>query len=277
MKMAADFKTAQPVEYYRKFLKEDIRPDGRELGEIRPTILNVGSITTADGSALVKLGNTTCICGIKAEFCTPKEDLPKCGIVVPNVDLPPLCSSRFKPGPPSEQAQVVTQLLADVINNAKSIDLESLCIVEAKLCWVLFCDIVCLDYDGNIVDACLVALVAALRNVLLPEVTIEEDSQLPVTSSDKTVSLSIHNTPVATTFAIFDESVLLADPTNEEESIATGEVTIVMTEDGRLQAVHKPGGSPLSPDQLQDCITRTQTRSEDVRRLIQDTIDSVER
>lgn len=35
--------------------------------------------------------------------------------LVPNVDLPPLCSSRFRPGPPSEQAQAASQFIADVI------------------------------------------------------------------------------------------------------------------------------------------------------------------
>lgn len=34
---------------------------------------------------------------------------------VPNVDLPPLCSSRFRPGPPGEQAQAASQFVADVI------------------------------------------------------------------------------------------------------------------------------------------------------------------
>lgn len=34
---------------------------------------------------------------------------------VPNVDLPPLCSSRFRPGPPGEQAQAASQFIADVI------------------------------------------------------------------------------------------------------------------------------------------------------------------
>ena len=35
---------------------------------------------------------------------------------VPNVDLPPLCSSQFRPGPPSEQAQVLSQFVADIIS-----------------------------------------------------------------------------------------------------------------------------------------------------------------
>ena len=36
--------------------------------------------------------------------------------LVPNVDLPPLCSSRFRLGPPGEQAQVLSQFVADVIS-----------------------------------------------------------------------------------------------------------------------------------------------------------------
>lgn len=33
-----------------------------------------------------------------------------------------------------------------------------------QLCWVLYCDIMCLDYDGNLLDACVISLLAALKN-----------------------------------------------------------------------------------------------------------------
>lgn len=36
--------------------------------------------------------------------------------------------------------------------------------LSLQLCWVLYCDIMCLDYDGNILDACIIALLAALKN-----------------------------------------------------------------------------------------------------------------
>jgi exosome complex RNA-binding protein Rrp42 (RNase PH superfamily) len=55
-----------PVKYLRNYLEKSIRSDGRELLEFRPTIINVDSISKADGSALVKIGSTTVICGIKA-------------------------------------------------------------------------------------------------------------------------------------------------------------------------------------------------------------------
>uniref|UniRef100_A0A8C4QB90 Ribosomal RNA-processing protein 43 n=1 Tax=Eptatretus burgeri TaxID=7764 RepID=A0A8C4QB90_EPTBU len=143
-------RAAEPVAYYRRFLKENCRPDGRELGEVRITTLNIGSITSADGSALVKIGNTTVVCGVKG--------------VIPNVDLSPLCSARFRPGPPCEQAQVAGQFLADVITSSELVSLEDLCIQKGKLVWVLYCDLECLDYDGNVLDACSIALLAALRN-----------------------------------------------------------------------------------------------------------------
>jgi exosome complex component RRP43 len=44
------------------------------------------------------------------------------------------------------------------------IDLHELCINENNAVWVLYADIVCLNYDGNVWDAILVSLVAALKS-----------------------------------------------------------------------------------------------------------------
>lgn len=60
-----------PIKYYRNYIAHDIRPDGREFEAFRPIRINAKSIGTADGSAIVKLGNTTVICGIKAVSHSP--------------------------------------------------------------------------------------------------------------------------------------------------------------------------------------------------------------
>ncbi|XP_072118990.1 exosome complex component RRP43 isoform X3 [Mobula birostris] len=207
--MAAGFKTVEPLEYYRKFLKENCRPDGRELGEFRTTTLNIGSITTADGSALVKLGNTTVVCGVKVEFAAPTVDAPNKGYVVPNVDLPPLCSSRFRPGPPGEQAQAASQFIFDVIENSQIIQKEDLCIEKGKL----------------------------------PSVSINEETGLAEVNMNQKNQLNIRKNPVATSFAIFDNTIFIVDPTAEEEALSSGMVTIVIDEEDRLCAVHKPGST----------------------------------
>ncbi|KAJ0004570.1 hypothetical protein NQD34_010784 [Periophthalmus magnuspinnatus] len=273
--MAAGFKTAEPLEYHRSFLKEQCRSDGRDLSEFRVTTLNIGSISTADGSALVKLGNTTVICGIKAELSNPTAEVPGKGYMVPNVDLPPLCSSRFRPGPPGEQAQAASQFIADVIESSEIINTEELCIERGKLCWVLYCDLMCLNYDGNVLDACIIALLAALKNTQLPDVTISTDTCLPEVSLEKKHDLQIHRHPVSSSFGVFDKSIMIVDPTAEEESLLTAQLTVVTDEHERLCSVHKPGGSSLSGEKLQECITRAVVRQREIQKLIDKVLQSV--
>uniref|UniRef100_A0A8D3B9L0 Exosome complex component RRP43 n=1 Tax=Scophthalmus maximus TaxID=52904 RepID=A0A8D3B9L0_SCOMX len=273
--MAAGFKTVEPLEYHRSFLKENCRPDGRELSEFRTTTLNIGSISTANGSALVKFGNTTVMCGIKAELANPTVETPGKGYIVPDVDLPPLCSSRFRPGPPGEQAQAASQFIADVIESSGVIQTEDLCIDRGKLCWVLYCDMMCLDYDGNLLDACIVALLAALKNTRLPEVTFNTETSAPEVNSEKRQGLCIRKHPVATSFCIFDDSILIVDPTAEEESLATAQLTVVTDEEDRLCSVHKPGGTSMSGQKLQECISRATARQREIQKLIDKVAHSV--
>ncbi|TNN63508.1 Exosome complex component RRP43 [Liparis tanakae] len=273
--MAAGFKVAEPLEYHRSFLKENCRPDGRELSEFRTTTLNIGSISTADGSALVKVGNTTVICGIKAELTNPTVEAPGKGYIVPNVDLPPLCSSQFRPGAPGEQAQAASQFIADVIESSEVIQTEDLCIERGKLCWVLYCDMMCLDYDGNLLDACIVALLAALKNTKLPEVTIGSETSLPEVDLEKRRGLRIHKHPVAASFGVFDDSILIVDPTAEEESLSTARLTVVTDDEERLCIVHKPGGTPLSGEKLQECINRATARQREIQKLVDEVVRSV--
>lgn len=96
-------------------------------------------------------------------MATPKAEEPELGYLITNLELPPLCSSRYRPGPPSDQAQVTSYMVSDIIVNSKCVDLRDLCIVPDKLAWVVYCDIVCLDNDGSLVDACIIALMATLK------------------------------------------------------------------------------------------------------------------
>lgn len=94
----------------------------------------------------------------------PKPERPNEGFIVPNVGLPPLCSSKFKSGPPSDQAQVFTKIVDDILANSGCIDLKDLCIHKDKLAWCLYVDMICLDYDGSLIDPCLLSMMAALRS-----------------------------------------------------------------------------------------------------------------
>ena len=86
------------------------------------------------------------------------------GYVVPDLSLSPLCHPQFKKGPPSEIAQVASNFLNQVLHNSGFINLEDLCILEGKFVWVLYIDLTCLNYGGNILDVSVKAMISALKN-----------------------------------------------------------------------------------------------------------------
>ena len=98
------------------------------------------------------------------EVAPPLSEEPTRGFIVPNVTLPPLCSSQIKSGPPGETAQAATQFVAELVKNNLIIDLEKLCVKESKWAWVLYVDLLCLNLDGALLDTCIIALVAAMKD-----------------------------------------------------------------------------------------------------------------
>lgn len=61
------FKKLYPEQYYKRFLASGVRPDGRNFGRARPTTIGIEAVSTADASALVKIGSTTILAGVKLE------------------------------------------------------------------------------------------------------------------------------------------------------------------------------------------------------------------
>ena len=68
---AEAFRRLYPDQYLARFLASGIRADGRPLARARPTTVGVNAVGTADSSALVKVGNTTAMAGIKLEVGAP--------------------------------------------------------------------------------------------------------------------------------------------------------------------------------------------------------------
>ncbi|KAK8743139.1 hypothetical protein OTU49_001551 [Cherax quadricarinatus] len=235
---------------------------------VRPITVKVGTITTADGSSTVRVGHTTVICGIKAEIATPVLRNPNQGFIVPNVELYPCCSHMFKIGPPGEKAMATSQFLKNVISSAKVLDLTDLCIVHNKLAWCLYCDVVCINYDGNLYDAALIALMAALQNVKLPAVSYDEENDKASVDIERTLPITLKARPVASTFTVYSDSIQLMDPTAEDETQGSGEVTVVLLENGSLCTTHKPGGQLILPNILDTFVDLAKQRVHAVNTLI---------
>ncbi|KAL0569786.1 hypothetical protein V5O48_012178 [Marasmius crinis-equi] len=257
---AAIFQRLHPRVYLERFLLEKIRPDGRVEDEWRDIDINVGSISTANGSALIRLGNTTIVCGVKAEIAEPELDRPNEGFLVPNIDLPAICSSKFKPGPPSEEAQILSERLNDVLvaivdemSSSNILPLSSLCIHPGKSVWVLYVDATCINYDGNAFDAGILAMVCALRDTILPQATYDEITGRTICSSPYSklkpgvrLQLDESRLPIGLSFGLFGGKHIITDPTSFEEPLLDTSISVVMDGKGQLTSVNQVGVGVLS-------------------------------
>ncbi|XP_043685912.1 exosome complex component RRP43-like [Vespula pensylvanica] len=273
--MDSQYKIIHPVKHLHDHLAQDVRPDGRQFLSFRPISVNVSSVTRADGSAVFKIGNTTVICGIKAELTKPKVETPDCGYIVPNVELSPLCSPKFHPGPPTEEAQVMSKLIDNILMNSAAVDLKNLCIYKTKLVWVLYCDLLCINYDGAVIDACVGALTTALKCLTLPQIIYDPSNGNINVERKIKFRFPVKALPVSTTFAIFDGQLLIADPTNDEERLSLGKLIIVSDEEA-ICCIHKPGGIPVSQDLFIKGLAKSKQRADVVRTLINTAILTIE-
>ncbi|KAJ1988898.1 hypothetical protein H4R33_002270 [Dimargaris cristalligena] len=276
---AAAFEKIAPEEYYKRFTSQKIRPDARRFPAFRQTSVQINSISTAYGSSVVRQGNNMVICGIKGEVAEPKFATPKQGYVVPNLELSPICSADFAPGAPSELAQTISHRLDQLVRTGHLLDLEQLCIVEGAAVWTLYVDITCLAFDGNILDAALLALTTALQNTKLPRATFHEETSLitveptsPSTQSadSATVALTVARPLFAASFACLPDGVILADPNATEEKVAETLVSIVLDTSGQLAHVWSHGKTAVanSPT-IQACIEQARQRVSELQNIIQ--------
>ncbi|KAJ3504972.1 hypothetical protein NLJ89_g7661 [Agrocybe chaxingu] len=272
---AAVFQRLHPRAYLEKFLAEDVRPDGRSFDGFRDVSVNVGSISTADGSALVRMGNTTVVCGVKAEIAEPELDKEEEGFLVPNLDLPAMCSPKFKSGPPSEEAQVLSDRLNQALLASNLLPLKTLCIEKGKAVWVLYVDATCINYDGNAFDATLLAMVAALRNTTLPKATYNpEIDQTLCSRKTPRVPLKLSpSLPISMSFGIFDSKFVLADPTSFEEPLLDTTISIILGDSNQIVSVSQFGSTMLTVeedgqdtrrDALAECIEVAKARRAEV-------------
>ncbi|KDQ15468.1 hypothetical protein BOTBODRAFT_158330 [Botryobasidium botryosum FD-172 SS1] len=267
---ASTFQRLHPRAYFERFLAEGIRTDGREALGWRGVNVNVGSISTADGSALVRLGDTTIVCGVKAEIAQPNLERPDEGFIVPNIDLPAICSPKFKPGAPGEEAQVISDRINEILLSSGVIPLSSLCIHPKKAAWVLYIDATCINYDGNVIDATLIAVMAALKNTRIPVPTFDEEAGTTICSRVNKVSLTITRTPLSASFAVFDGTHLLADPSAFEEPLIETSVTVVVDEHGELASVTQVGVGSLAggSQSMSECIKAAKQRRRQLGELV---------
>jgi exosome complex component RRP43 len=126
--MSLDFKILFPEDFMTGLLDENLREDGRQPNEMRPVTLNIGSISTANGSAIVRIGSTLAMCGVQAELSDPHPTTPNEGFIVINVDY-----SNSVKILKDLSSSYIARTIEDLLINSKYIDLKDLLISEGKV------------------------------------------------------------------------------------------------------------------------------------------------
>ncbi|KAK0613073.1 ribosomal protein S5 domain 2-type protein [Bombardia bombarda] len=121
------------------------RTNGRAPHEARPMHIHTSSLSHAHGSALVRTGDTTVVCGVRAEVL-PVSSIPQFrprthlsahnasetegrgelkdyDLLVPNIELATGCAPQFLPGvPPTTLAQTVSTRIYSLLHSCRVVD-----------------------------------------------------------------------------------------------------------------------------------------------------------
>ncbi|KAK5991107.1 Exosome complex component rrp43 [Cladobotryum mycophilum] len=219
------------------------RSNARAPFEVRKPTVNLSSLSHAHGSALVRIGDTTVICGIRGETILTQHipnyresntqtELSDYDLLVPNIELATGSAPQFMPGgPPTTLAQTLSTRIYSLLHSSKLVKAEDLRIwhkrpaenpvaeedeeMEAEegasaegkeyvaAYWVLYIDLFFISFDGNPFDAAWAATVAALRDTKLPRARYDPDRELTLCSRKDPRPLTIENIPIACTAVVF--------------------------------------------------------------------------
>lgn len=266
-----------------------LRTDGRSAGESRPIRMtfsrshNVSECTVQFGA------NTRVSSVVTCQLIPPPHlDRPNDGSIAFSVDLSPMSAMGFEYVQPAStltgqqssigggmgQAQDdgqkllsnrILRIMERTLLNGGAIDAEALCVQSGKWVWRLMVDVTVLDHGGNLVDACVLSAIAALRHFRKPEVEVDENGGGPsILHSDERepTPLPLHHSPLTVTFGLYSDPTgasttvsALVDPSHREELVMDGTTTFSFNKYGEMCSLDFPGGCELKPRQLITCAT----------------------
>lgn len=271
--MGDDYVISEIEKHHIQFLLEqNKRTDGRTLSEFRKITIETNYVQKAEGSAVVSVGDTQVIAGIKATLGSPFPDTPDSGVITTSAELSPLASPYFESGPPAEDAIELARVTDRAIRESHAIDLSKLCIIPGKLVWILFIDMYVLNDDGNLFDAATLASMAAIATTKIPKVKIVTEEPLETEILEEELeSIKIdHHTVAVTTYKIGKYNVF--DPNHKEDQISDARITFGFDEQDRIVSMQKGKLGIYTPEevkaQVRECLNVSKSLRKELMKAI---------
>jgi ribonuclease PH len=197
-----------------------MRPDGRRPDELRPVEIATGYLKTAEGSALITIGNTQVLCAASVETSVPPflRNTGKGWVTAEYSMLPRATSTRtareVAKGRPSGRTHEIQRLIGRSLRAV--IDLS----VLGERSIILDCDVIQADGGTRVasITGAFVALALAVKQMQKYKMV----SKSPLTGAVAAISVGMLN----------GEPIL--DLCYEEDSRADVDANVVMTGDGRF-------------------------------------------
>lgn len=244
-------------DYIYNLMIKGKRQDGRGFKDFRDIKLETNIISKAEGSAKVTLGNTQVLVGVKLQPGTPFPDSQDEGVIITNLELNPIASPEFEPGPPREDAIEMARVVDRGIRESGAIDIKKLCITVGESVWIAYIDVHVLNDDGNVIDASCLAAIAALMTTVVPN----EQQGIGMN-----VPLAMKEIPVGVTLAKIG-SKLMVDPSLDEEAVCETKLTVVSSSDGSIAGMQKMGPAPFTEAEVLEAIDMAREKAVELREL----------
>ena len=238
--------------FITELLGKGERIDGRGFDEYRPLEIEMNPVAAkAEGSAIVRLGDTSVIAGVKVLTGTPYPDTPDKGVTMVTAELSPMASPLFELGPPKEGAIELARVVDRGVRESETVDTSKLCIEAGEKVYMVFADIYPLEYDGNLIDASSIAVNAALLGTKYDEYKLEDGK---LVQTGEKLALPLQNMAIEITAALIGEH-LVFDPVLKEEFVQNARLTMAVDKDDNLTAMQKGGGDgPIKLEMIDHAI-----------------------
>lgn len=142
---------------------------------------------------------------------------------------------------------------------------------ETKAYWALYIDVVCISLDGNIQDTAWASIVAALRSTRLPNAFWDVDKEQVLCDPNPMTyrQLEMKSLAFTASFCVYthegedgEESWILSDPDEFEESVCMERVLVCIKEGGVIAKIEKSGGLTDVANTIPTCVQRAKKRYE---------------
>jgi len=233
-----------------ELLEQGKRIDGRALDEPREITIEINAIPKANGSARVRLGDSEVLCGVKIQPDKPFPDMGDKGIFMCTAELLPLSHPTVETGPPQAPVIELARVVDRGIRESHMVDVSQLVIEKDKSVVGVFADIVVIDYDGNLFDACSYSAAAALLTSKTPKWTMVDDKVTLVEGEES--PLAITTIPVSVTMGKIGNHIIV-DPNGDEWDSMDARVTITSDSDGNIVALQKGGSEGFTLEEMHQC------------------------